>query len=91
MINLFVCTANPSPIGFCDPKFDADANDSRQTFDNNQRIADFKDAQKIIYASVPTVYYERTYTWVFTAPTIQGVALYQNAIPFFDRLWIKTH
>jgi peptide/nickel transport system substrate-binding protein len=90
MVNGVMCNSNPSPMGFCDSKFDSLVAHSRQTFDVNERINDFKEMQKIIYTSLPRVYYERRNSWVFAASNVQGVALYGNAVPFFDRLWIKT-
>jgi peptide/nickel transport system substrate-binding protein len=87
----YTCNASPSPTGFCDTKFDADIADNELTLDPNQRIADLKDAQKIVYAQLPSLWLERRENWIYAPAAVQDVAWANDGLPLFDRLWIKTH
>jgi peptide/nickel transport system substrate-binding protein len=89
--SLYTCDANPSPSGFCDTKFDADIADNRVTLDANQRIADLKDAQKVVYAQLPSFFFERRETWLFETAQLQNVQWANDGLPLFDRMWIKGH
>jgi peptide/nickel transport system substrate-binding protein len=88
--SLYTCDATPSPTGFCDPKFDADIADNRVTLDANQRVADLKDAQKIVYAQLPSAFYERRQTWLISTPAMQNVAWANDGLALFDRMWVKS-
>jgi peptide/nickel transport system substrate-binding protein len=89
-VNTFISTAKPSITGFADPQFDADMQTARKTFDANVRIAAYKDAQRIIYAQVPAMYYERRYIYMFGRPNVMNLTIFEDAIPFLDRIWIKS-
>jgi peptide/nickel transport system substrate-binding protein len=89
--SLYTCDANPSPSGFCDSKFDADVADNRVTLDPNQRIADLKDAQKIVYAQLPSFFFERRELWLFETSQVQDVQWANDGLPLLDRMWIKSH
>jgi peptide/nickel transport system substrate-binding protein len=85
----YICTANPNSTGWCDSKFDADVNSQRSTLDSNQRIVDMKDAQKIFYAAAPALFYDRGYSWMMTAPQVQGFDFVNDGWVLFDKIWIK--
>ena len=89
--SLYTCDASPSPSGFCDSKFDADVADNRITLDPNQRITDLKDAQRQVYAQLPSFFFERRETWLFSAPSLQDVQWANDGLALFDRIWIRTH
>ena len=57
----------------------------------NQRISIIKEAQKIFYADMPSLWVERRYSWTFTAPNIQDFQYANDGLPLIDRLWIKSH
>ena len=76
--------------GWCDPKFDADVTDNRETLDPNKRIADLKDAQKIFYAQVPALHLERRYSYMVEAPYVQDFQYVNDGLPRIDHMWIKT-
>jgi peptide/nickel transport system substrate-binding protein len=86
----YVCNATPSYPGWCDQKFDADVADARSTLDPSQRLADFKDAQKLLYAAAPTLYFERNYTWMMVSPSVQNFTYVNDAMVLLDRTWMKT-
>jgi ABC-type transport system substrate-binding protein len=86
-----VCNATPSRTGWCNTQFDKDVADNEQTLSPQQRVADMKDAQKQFYAEIPTLYLERRYSWMFTAPNIQNFRYANDGLPFVGELWIKTH
>jgi peptide/nickel transport system substrate-binding protein len=89
--SLYTCDANPSPSGFCDSKFDAAIADNRVTLDANQRIADLKEAQKVVYAQLPSFFFERRSLWLFETPHLQNVQWANDGLPLLDRMWIKSH
>jgi ABC-type transport system substrate-binding protein len=86
---LYTCTAVPSPTGWCDPKFDAAVADNQVTLDPNKRIQDIKDAQKIFYAQVPSLYLERRYSWNYAASNIQNFRYADDGMPLLGVMWIK--
>ena len=88
--SIFTCAASPSVTGWCDPKFDAAVADNQISLDPAKRIADIKEAQRIFYAAVPTLFIERRYTWLFTAPNVQDLKWVNDGMPMFNRMWIKT-
>jgi peptide/nickel transport system substrate-binding protein len=85
----FVCTASPSVTGWCNPKFDADVADAKSTLDPNQRIADIKDMQKIFYNDVPSLFYDRGYSWMIAAPSVQNFDYVNDGWILLDRTWMK--
>jgi peptide/nickel transport system substrate-binding protein len=87
----YVCTANPNSTGWCDSNFDADVNTEKSTLDPNQRISALKDAQRIFYAAAPSIYYDRGYSWMMTAPQVQNFNFVNDGWVLFDRIWLKTH
>jgi peptide/nickel transport system substrate-binding protein len=88
---LYTCNAVPSPTGWCNAQFDKDVADNQQTLNAQQRINDIKDAQKQFYAEVPSLYLERRYSWMFTAPTIQNFKYTNDGLPLVGEMWIKSH
>jgi peptide/nickel transport system substrate-binding protein len=87
----YTCNASPSPTGFCDSKFDAFVADNRLTLDPNQRITDLKEAQKIAYAQLPSLWLQRRQNWLYSPTAVRDVAWANDGLPLFDRMWIKSH
>lgn len=85
----FVCAARPAYTGWCDAKFDADMADQKQTLDPNQRIADFKDAQKIFYSAAPSIFYDRGYSWDIVTPQVQNWHFVNDGWALLDNVWLK--
>lgn len=88
--NLYTCAANPSFTGWCNAKFDAAVDAQRVALDPKEWIAQIKEAQKQFYAEVPSFYYSRGSTYLFTAPNIQDFEWANDGLPLLDRPWIKT-
>jgi peptide/nickel transport system substrate-binding protein len=86
---LYTCNAVPSPTGWCNPNFDKDVADNQATLDAKQRVADIKDAQKIFYAELPSLYLERRYSWMFTRPNLQDFRYTNDGLPLLGEVWIK--
>jgi ABC-type transport system substrate-binding protein len=87
----FTCAASPSISGWCDPTFDSLVQKNRETLVPSERITAIKDAQKILYAAVPSLWFERRATWIAGDPAVQNVQWVDDGLPMFDRMWIKSH
>jgi peptide/nickel transport system substrate-binding protein len=88
--SLYTCSASPSFTGWCDQGFDALVADQRVTLDPSQRVKDIKDAQKIFYQAVPSLYYTRSSTYLFTPPSVQDFAWANDGLPLLNQFWIKS-
>jgi peptide/nickel transport system substrate-binding protein len=88
---LYTCNARPSPTGWCNTKFDDQVKINQETLDPNQRVAALKEAQKIFYAEVPSIYFERRYSWVFTDKNMQNFKYADDGMPLLAEMWIKQH
>ena len=66
-------------------------NAQRVALDPKERVAQIKEAQKIFYQEVPSFYYTRGSSYLFTAPNIQDFEWANDGLPLLDRPWIKTH
>jgi peptide/nickel transport system substrate-binding protein len=89
--SIFTCSAGTNYTGFCDAKFDADVLDNQTTVDPARRIADIKDAQRIIYAQVPVLYLDRRQSWDFATPQLQNIHIVNDGLTLINQVWLKTH
>jgi ABC-type transport system substrate-binding protein len=87
---LYTCGAKPSPTGWCNSNFDKQVQTNQETLDPNQRIAALKEAQKIFYNEVPSLYLERRYSWVFLHPSLQNFKYADDGMPLLGEMWIKS-
>jgi peptide/nickel transport system substrate-binding protein len=87
--SVYTCDANPSPTGWCSSVFDAAVKENRTTLDPARRIAVLKDAQREFYSQVPSLFLERRYNWLVSAPNFNDVEWVNDGLPLFDRIWIK--
>jgi ABC-type transport system substrate-binding protein len=87
----WICNANPSYTGYRGPKFDAAVQDARETTDPNKRIADSKEAQRLLHMAMPVMFYERRYTYILGKSKLRDFAATTEAMPLWDRMWIKSH
>jgi peptide/nickel transport system substrate-binding protein len=88
--NKYTCSAVPSYTGFCDTKFDSFIADSRVTLDVNQRITDLKEAQKIFYASTPSVYLEPRVFYDIATTRVQNESFINDGTTNVVTMWLKT-
>ena len=85
----YACNAQPAYTGYCDTKYDAAVTDARLTLDANKRVADIKEAQRLLYAAAPTLYFDRRYSWVISAKAVQNVDWMNDGAVLLDRVWLK--
>jgi peptide/nickel transport system substrate-binding protein len=85
----FSCSI-PTYTGWCDSQFDALMADQRQTLDANQRITDIKAATKIFVTQVPIFFFQQRVAWLWAQPKLQNVAIADDGMLMWDRVWIKT-
>ena len=88
---VFGCNSVPNYTGYCNTKFDQLVADNESTLDPNQRISDWKEIQKLLYADPPMVFMEQRSSWVFSAPGVRDFHFVNDGLPLLDRFWIKTH
>jgi len=88
---LYTCNAKPSPTGWCNTQFDGFVADNQATLDPAKRITDLKEAQKIFYNEVPSLYLERRYSWVFHNKDLQNFKYADDGMPLLGEIWIKSH
>ena len=87
---VFQCASVPNYTGYCNTRFDQLVADNEATLDPNQRITDWKEMQKILYADPPVFFMEQRSAWLFTAPGVRDLEIANDGLPMLDRLWIRT-
>jgi peptide/nickel transport system substrate-binding protein len=88
--SIFTCGAAASPTGWCDSRFDSLVVGQREALDGATRVADLKEAQKIFYDQVPSMYFQRRAAWLFSIPAMQDLQWVNDGLPMFDRMWLKS-
>ena len=69
--------------------FQSAVSENRTTLDANRRITALKNAQKEFYTQVPSLFVERRYNWLVSAPNFEDVQWVNDGLPLFDRIWLK--
>ena len=91
MTSVFQCNSVPNYTGYCNTKFDQLVADNEATLDPQQRINDWKEIQKLLYADPPLFFVEQRSSWVFSAPGVRDFHFVNDGLPLLDRFWVKTH
>jgi peptide/nickel transport system substrate-binding protein len=82
-------TPGASPTGWCEPKWDAAATAQKSTLDGKERINQIKEMQKLMYAQIPTLYFQQRAAWLYSKPNVQNVQWANDGMALYDRIWIK--
>jgi peptide/nickel transport system substrate-binding protein len=89
----FTCEAaqavGSSPTGWCEPKWDEHVAAQKATLSGQERITHIKEMQKLIYAQVPTLYFQQRAAWLYSTPQVQNVQWGNDGLALFDRIWMK--
>jgi peptide/nickel transport system substrate-binding protein len=85
----FVCDNKANDSGWCNPAFDKAVQTSEQTLNAQERINAIKEAQRVFYSEQPFTWFERRYSWMFTAPNIQNFKFAHDGVPLISEMWIK--
>jgi peptide/nickel transport system substrate-binding protein len=89
MTTKYTCDASPPVTRWCNSQYDALVKDQRLTLDANQRIADFKQIQKILYQEAPAYYFDRRVIFYIGTPAVQDVDWINDGSLLLDRMWLK--
>ncbi len=81
-------TGTPNNL-YSNPQVDDLLDRARSASDQAQRKEMYQQVQKLVADDAPTVYYQFPLSFMLTRPTIQGMALYPDAIMRFETGWLK--